>query len=154
MDVQLFVCSINAWCTDNQLELNAKICSVLHLGKNNPNFNYFLDIALLDSTKLVKDLGIYVDQMLTFREHIAKITAKARSRCAIFQKAFVTRDYTLMKNFFTIYVRLILEYGGVVWASVSVAGIAKLKGVQRYFSKKIQGLGNMTISSAISSSRS
>jgi len=98
----------------------------LHLGKNNPNFNYFLDIALLDSTKLVNNLGIYVDQMLTFREHIAKKTVKARSRCVIFLKAFVTRDNTFIKNFFKIYVRPILEYGGVVWAPVSVAGIGKL----------------------------
>jgi len=67
MDLQLFVNSINAWYTDNQLKLNAKKCLVLHLGKNIPNFNYFLDVALLDSPKLVKDLGIYVDQMLTVR---------------------------------------------------------------------------------------
>jgi len=43
-------------------------------------------------------------------------------------------------------VRPILEYGGVVWAPVYVAGIAKLQGVQRYFSKKIHGLGNITYS--------
>jgi len=34
----------------------------------------------------------------------------------------------------------------VVGAPVSVAGIAKLEGVQRSFSKKIRGLGNITYS--------
>jgi len=49
-----------------------------------------------------------------------------------------------MIPFFTIYVRPLLEYGSVVWASVSVDGIDRLEAVQRSFLKKIVGYGDLS----------
>ena len=56
------------------LKFNKSKCKVLHLGKNNPNFEYFKGegtnkIKLLPGNS-EKDLGVFVDPQLSFDIHI------------------------------------------------------------------------------------
>jgi len=51
-----------------------------------------------------------------------------------------------MLKFFTIYVRPLLEYGSVIWSPIDAAGIHSIKSVQRYFTKRIEGLFSLPYS--------
>ena len=127
------------WCTQSQLTINISKCAVLHLGRFNSFFQYYLAGSPLPNPSTMSDLGVLVDKSLTFSPHISSIVSKARARCAIFLKRFISRDPYLMVKFFNIYVRPILEYNSSVWSPCSSMNINLIEGVQRYFTSKIAG---------------
>ncbi len=134
---QSFLNSILEWCDQWQLSLNANKCELLHLGKSNFLFNYGLNGHLLPSSSRARDLGVLIDSSLTFTDHISHIVSKARSRCSVFFKSFISRDILIMKKFFVIYVRPILENASEVWNPICQKDINSLENVQRYFSNRI-----------------
>ncbi len=133
---QSFLNTICDWCFEWQLSLNVDKCELLHLGKSNFCYNYGLYGAKLPSPTRVRDLGVLIDNELNFSDHISSIVSKARSRCGIFLKSFVSRDTLLMKKFFVLYVRPILENACEVWNPICQKDINNLENVQRYFSNK------------------
>ena len=134
---QSFLNSIYDWCVQWQLSLNVAKCELLHLGKSNFLFNYGLNGLLLPSPTRARDLGVLIDSSLNFTDHISSIVSKARSHCSVFLKSFVSPDIHIMKKFFVIYVRPILENASEVWNPISQKDINSLENVQRYFSNKI-----------------
>jgi len=134
---QSYLDSISSWCDNSQLSINVDKCCVIHLGKTNDNFLYCLNGCKLPSPDLIKDLGVYIDSSLTYSKHIDIICAKARARCALFLKTFISRNPFTMKLFFTSYVRPLLEFSSPVWNPISKSDINKLESVQRYFTNRI-----------------
>ena len=67
------------WTKKWLLKFNEKKCRVLHIGRNNKKFKYYIDEESnrteLEITDLEKDLGVNIDPLLTFKCHI-KITVK------------------------------------------------------------------------------
>ena len=52
------------------LNFNSKKCKILHLGRNNPNYDYYMhDGNKLETTICEKDLGIDIDPLLSFDDH-------------------------------------------------------------------------------------
>ena len=60
---------------------------MMYLGKNNPKHKYTIkngdDICELNVTTCEKDLGVYIDPLLDFSEHITKTIKKARGVSAM-----------------------------------------------------------------------
>jgi len=52
-------------------------CRVLHLGRNNPMYQYRLSVDLLESSRVERDLGFLVDDKLTMRQQCAFVAKKA-----------------------------------------------------------------------------
>ena len=71
-----------SWTNKWLLKFNKEKCKVLHLGKNNSKYEYFIgnegEKIKLEETDLEKDLGIHIDPNLDFKKHI-KTTAKKAS---------------------------------------------------------------------------
>src|SRR6266496_2690629 len=111
----------------------------MHLGKSNPRFNYGINGVQLPNPALIKDLGVFMDSSLSFSSHVASICAKARSRCAVYFKSFISRDLFTMRLFYITYVRPILEYGSTVWNPIAQRDIKSLENVQKYFTNRIPG---------------
>jgi len=137
LEFQRIINSVYDWCEMWQLQLNFEKCTTLHFGKTNMCFNYGLNGAMISSSNLVRDLGLLIDESLSFSLHISSIVSRARIRCNIFLKSFLIRDLSVMKNFFVTYVRPILEYCSPVWSPVSKSDIKRLEGVLRYFSNLV-----------------
>ena len=135
----MLINTIFSWCSTWQLSINISKSYILHLGSFNNNFIYHISGTILSCPPSISDLGVIVDPQLTFHQHIAKISLKARSRCILYLKSFISRDPKIMLKFFTTYVRPILEYGSPVWTPINTADIAKLENVQRFFTNKIPG---------------
>ena len=125
------------WCDYWQLKVNLSKCTVLHVGHSNKHFKYGINGIPIPSTPMVKDLGLLIDETLSFSSHIASIVSRARARCNIFLKSFLTRDLLVMRKFFVIYVRPLLEYCSPIWSPTSKSDVKHLESVLRYFSNLI-----------------
>ncbi|KAJ7404092.1 hypothetical protein WISP_147329 [Willisornis vidua] len=53
--------SLKNWAERNPMRLNKDKCRVLHLGKNNPKYQYRLGANLLDNSPAEKDLAVLMD---------------------------------------------------------------------------------------------
>ena len=69
------------WTTKWLLKFNKQKCKIVHLGKNNKKYDYFIgtgeDRIKLEESDLEKDLGIYIDPELNFKKHIKNTVKKA-----------------------------------------------------------------------------
>ena len=111
-DVKLYICirtvmdefslqnalnKLLAWADRWQLAISIKKCNVLHVSsqrskhKNYPA--YFLGDVQITSKSSVKDLGIMVDEHLTFKAHINSVVKKASQRSHLIQKMFSFSRY-------------------------------------------------------------
>ena len=56
----------------------------MHLGKNNPKHQYTINDStkthILEETIFEKDMGVYVNNILFFEDHVTLTAKKARSR--------------------------------------------------------------------------
>ena len=65
------------WSKDWQLEVNGSKSLVLRLHKHNPLTDHYFDGNLIESCDLVNDIGVDIDLVLHFDNHIDRIVAKA-----------------------------------------------------------------------------
>jgi len=101
-------------------------------------YSYHFSNHPLPISSLVSDLGIRIDNALTFFQHISTITNKVKACCAIFLKTFIICDAKTMLFFYTTYVRRLL-YCSPVWSPISAFNLNKLESVHRFFTNKIHG---------------
>ena len=77
-----------------------------------------------------KDLGIVVDNELTFEEHIETKVKKANSVLGMIRRSFSFLDVLTLVTLFTSFVRPHLEYGQAVWSPSRLGLINKIEKVQ------------------------
>ena len=132
------------WSNTWQLKFNGGKCKVLHIGKNNPQYEYFISedgvFKKLESTTSEKDLGIFVDPLLSFEDHINSVVKRARSISGLIIRTITFKSKEIMVPLFKALVRPILEYGNVVWCPKKKRHIELIESVQRNFSKCIIGM--------------
>lgn len=59
------------WRNGLTCEVNKRNCKVLHLGRNNPMYQYTLGANWLESSFAEKDLGLPVDDKLNIKQQPA-----------------------------------------------------------------------------------
>ena len=142
--IQSCLDNISQWCNDWQLYLSPSKCTVLSIGTKGYNFNYKINNIPIERVNFFKDLGVIIDQTLTFEKHISKICTTASQRAALILKCFTSREPALLIKAFTTYVRPLLEYASCVWSPYKLHLINKVESVQRRFTKKLFGLYNVS----------
>ena len=65
------------WTKGGQMKVTSDKCQILHVGKNNPEFKYFMDGRELQCIEAEKDLRVFVDKDLKFEQHINEAVRKA-----------------------------------------------------------------------------
>jgi len=128
---------IEEWSRKWQLRLNPSKCSVLHIGRNNPETSYSIGNCILPAASSTKDLGLLYDSSLKFDEYIHSITTKAYQRIGLIFRGFTSRNADLLTKAFTTYVRPIVEYCTSVWNPHLLQDIDALESVQRYFTRRL-----------------
>ena len=131
---------ITQWATVWQLKLNVKKCGVMHIGYNNPKYDYVLNTEILHTMLILDDLGLVVDNKLHFSDYIGKIVGKAYRMCSTILNGFYTNRMEFLMALYKTYVRPILEYNTVIWAPSCMKYIDKCERVQRFFTKRLHGL--------------
>jgi len=125
------------WSTNWQLPIATQKCNVLHIGKLNCNYDYFLFHSELSSLTNVKDLGVMFSSDLKSTQHCTEIIKKAQQRLAIIRRCFCSNDRDILLWAYKVYVRPILEYASLVRSPYLLDDIDRIENVQRRFTKKV-----------------
>ena len=101
-------------------------------------------IVKLEVSSCEKDIGVYIDEHLTFETHIVTKVNKANSVMGIIRRSFTFLDEEMFVLLFRALVRPILEYAQSVWSPYLKKHIDMIENVQRRSTKVIPGFKNLT----------
>lgn len=107
------------WCRVNHLFFNEGKCAVFTACRKATFTNavYKLNDQPIQRKNVIKDLGILLDQRLSFAHHIEHITAQARQMIGYIKRVSNGRFTTkTKKTLYLAYVRSKLEFGSVIWS--------------------------------------
>jgi ribonuclease P/MRP protein subunit RPP40 len=116
ISMQQDINSVVKWCDKWLMKLNYSKCKIMHIGKNNPKSEYFMEDKATNSThKLAKteserDLGIQMTNKLKYNEQCTQAVTKDNLMLGILKQTFVNRDENTWKKIYTTYIRTHLEY--------------------------------------------
>jgi hypothetical protein len=138
-DCQLFqndLDRLSAWCHNNKFNLNVAKCKSISFCRNTHPIDYAYSIngKILDKVDEFKDLGVIVDQKMTFLPHIESVVSKS-SRMLGFIKR-LSKDFHdpyTHKILYTTFVRSNLEYATCVWSPHQAIHSDRLERIQRNF---------------------
>ena len=78
------------------MKFNGSKCKILHLGKNNPNYDYTItedgEVKNLEVTNSEKDLGVFIDPLLNFDNHISNIIKSQKAHGSDVESGVSTRS--------------------------------------------------------------
>ena len=121
---------------------NVDKCKILHIGKDNPNFDYQMEDKDGNSTNLIvvnceKDLGVYVQDNLKFDKHISLTVNRANRLVGLIKRAFSYLDEETLLVLYKTLIRPILDYGNLIWFPTLKRILEPLKmyreGLLRYY---------------------
>lgn len=142
---------LQQWSDDWLLRFHPEKCSVLKLGNKKSTAKYSMEGKKngeacnieLEEHEVEKDLGVFVDNKLTFKEHVAKTTAKANTVVGIIRRTFDYLDDNLFTNLFKSLVRPILEYGHSVYQPYHKTLCGDIEDVQRRATKLLPSVRDL-----------
>ena len=79
----------------------------------------------------------------TFEKQIKSIVSQVRQASGWILRVFSSRSRQLMLQLFKSMVIPIAEYGCQLWSPMSIGQIRKIEGLQRSFTHRIEGMGNI-----------
>ncbi len=98
-------------------------------------------VVTLQETTCEKDLGILVDNSLSFDKHICEAIKKANKKLAMIRRTFVYLDKKMLVQLYTSLVRPIIEYGNVIlWSPHLQYHVNQLEGVQHRATRMLSSL--------------
>ena len=137
--------SMYEWSERWLLRFHPDKCKTMHIGNNNSEpMSYKLkpDISGMDITTSEKDVGVIIDNKLSFDLHIAEKVNKANSVAGAIRRSFGYLDKDTFKKLYTALVKPHLEYANAVWNPYKKKDITTLENVQRRATKMVPGLGD------------
>ena len=133
------------WADSNKMELNGDKFTHMRYtaGRATQPVIYRTPLGEeITTEKSVKDLGVVVDDSLTFSLQIAAAVRKAKRQMGWVLRVFRTRDTAPMMTLFKSIILPHLEYACQLWSPVDVGGIRKLESVQRTFTARLAGMSS------------
>ena len=131
------------WSRKWQLTINASKCNFLRLGprplSSAPQL-YSIEGNVMHFDNETRDLGLTIDNKLSYINHITSIVNKAMQRTGMLFKGFVIRDPIFLRKAFITYVRPLVEYCTIIWNPTLKKYIDLLENVQRKFTKRIPSI--------------
>ena len=137
------------WTCYSMLKFHPGKCKVMRLTPPRtagPSVNpfYSMDDLRLEIVDKEKDLGIIIDEKLTFEDHINSKVNKANSLTGMIRRTFSYFDETIFKQLFVSLVRPHLEYGAPIWNPHTKKMINLIENVQRRATKLVPGLRELS----------
>ena len=126
---------IEAWSTENGLDLNPDKCSVIHFGYNNPSHQYYIHNKIIPKCTSHPDLGILVDNSLKFHQHVDFITNKVIKKAHFILKSFSYLSVDLFSSLYKTFLRPTLEFCSQIARPCYASQMSRLKSCQRRITK-------------------
>jgi len=132
------------WQQENNMLFNEKKFELLRYGKNQDikdTTNYTGPLKnQIGEKQCVRDLGIMINNTLTFTDHITKVCNKANQMCGWIQRTFKTRNQEMMRTLWNSLVQPHLDYCSQLWAPHKIGEMQQVEAVQRKYTSKIPAL--------------
>lgn len=138
-DLQALLDRFGCWCTTNCMEVSVKKCAVISFSRKKQPIHrqYSIFGEVIERVSVFKDLGVLLDEQLSFRDHYAHILDKAnRNLGFMFRIAKDFRDPYCLRSLYFCLVRSILETATVVWSPYHQIWINRVETVQRKFVRR------------------
>ena len=148
-DLQALIDKMYDWTNYSLLRFHPEKCVTMRLTptRNESKHQkgmYNMDCTRLNEVTMEKDLGVYVDNKLSFHEHINIIVKKANGLVSLIRRTFVHLDQSMFKHVFTTIVRPHLEYAAPIWNPYLKKYITMIENVQRRATRQIPGLQQLS----------
>ena len=128
------------WSDKWGMEFNVSKCKVMHLGRHNKQFEYFMGGQTLANTEEERDLGVVMSNKLKPAAQCAKAAQVAMAVLCQITHTFQHRDKHVFLQLYKQYVRPHLEFSVQAWNPWLVGDIELLEKVQRRAVSFVQGL--------------
>ena len=138
--------SLEKWSAKWSLEFNAEKCHILTLGKfENIRYThrYKINGNELEHVYTEKDLGVTIDENLSFEDHISTKVRVANAIVGQIRSSFTFLDGPTFKRLYTAFVRPHLEYGQSAWSPHLLKYVNMLENVQIRATKLVDGFGSL-----------
>ena len=140
--------ALSSWASTWQMCFHPDKCVVMRFGKNPPDYEYTMkDVhSVRHPLRFVeeeKDLGVVVDNQLTFSKQVIQQTAKANKILALIRRSFHYLPMEMLVKMYKSLVRPYLDYAISVWHPITKAKADELEKVQRRATKMIRGLKDL-----------
>ena len=139
------------WSNKWLLRFHPEKCCVLKVGRDNNN-EYFMKqdtqsgnrTIKLKTTGKEKDLGVIIDDNLSFKDHVFQSTAKANKIAGLIRRTFSFLSDKTFVLLFKSLVRPLLEYGHTIWQPQDKYLCKEVEDVQRRATKMLGHLKNLS----------
>lgn len=123
------------WSKLNGLQINRDKCFYISFYKKNYRIltHYNIDGASLKYEPVVKDLGVWFDERITFNEHVVRISQKSLKMLGFICRNSQGLSVNVSKTLYIALVRSNLEYATLVWTPHYQAYINVVERVQEKF---------------------
>ena len=139
-DLQHVIENLHDWASKWQLYFNINKCKVVHIGRQNPRFQYTMNGIPIESVESERDLGIFIDNTAKPTLQCAKAAQKGNQVLGQLLRSFQCRDKDVLIQLYKVFVRPHLEYAVQAWCPYMVKDIEILEKVQRRMIKQIPNI--------------
>ena len=134
---------LHDWSNKWLLKFHPDKCKVMTIGKDSDR-SYILDGHKLQKASHEKDIGVTIDNQLTFDKHINEKINKANSMLSLIRRTFEHLNETNFLPLYKAMVRSHLDYASSVWSPYKMKHIDAIENIQRRATKQIPSLKNLS----------
>ena len=131
------------WSLDWQMLFNVDKCTVIHMGKNNAEYNYKLGENIIKTSTKERDLGVIIDKTGKASEQCIMAVKKANAVLGMIKRNINFKSKDVIVRLYKALVRPKLEYCVQAWCPYLCKDKDMIERVQRRATKLIEGYRNI-----------
>ena len=144
-DLQDDLDAMHKWTDTSLLKFHPDKCVSMRIGNSQvEDRQYNMDKHSLKKSEVEKDIGVFIDEKLSFGTHVENKVNKANSMMGIIRRTFEYLDESSFLLLYKALVRPHLEYANQVWAPTLKKQEIEIENVQRRATKLIPGYKDLT----------
>ena len=138
------------WGDEWKMFYNTDKCHHVHIGENTEASKYEMGSGdnrnTIKRVESEKDLGVFIDEKLNFRDHITKKVNIANRNLGIIFRSFTYMDKEMFLNLYKSMVRPHIEYATQVWSPQYKKDKITLENVQRRATRLVKSIKHLSYS--------
>ena len=138
--LQMALDKLVQWADKWGMQFNVPKCKIMHVGKNNPAYEYTMKDEKMTVVEEEKDIGILIQKNLKPSKQCKKASDIAAAVLTQLTRNFHYRDKNTFKKLYVQYVRPHLEFAAPAWSPWLQEDKNRLEKVQRKAVGMISGL--------------